>query len=470
MGYFSSHNHTTHSNYRLPDSTNSPIHLFNRAIEAGLTGFAVTDHESLSAHKAIMNYHKKLEENNKKAPEKRDPSLPILPDGFTVGFGDEAYLVDRLGMNQRYWHWLLIARNESGHRALRKLSTRAWENSYMDRGMQRVPLMKIDVEEILEETGAHDDLIVTSACIGGELGYCALNIKSLLDAGTPMEDPQILSYKQQMVDYVNWNKSLFGENFYIELAPNDKEEQRFCNEMFWNLSKSMGVKAIFATDSHYLTKEDRDIHRAFLNSRDGEREVDDFYSTAYMMTKEEVKEFFLLDFTEEQFEEMVANLEEMRSKITHYSLDRPQEVPVVELEIPEPSHPEVPKEYEFIKIMEKSDSEQDLFWVRTCLNELYKRGKWDDSRYLKALNNEAEVLVEVSKKMGASMTSYYNTAKRLIEVMWDDKLGNSLVGPSRGSAMAFLSNWLLDITQIDPIPYEIPFWRHLSKSRPELPK
>lgn len=103
-----------------------------------------------------------------------------------------------------------------------------------------------------------------------------------------------------------------------------------------------------------------------------------------------------------------------------------------------------------------SDHDQDLFWIRTCLNELYKRGKWNE-RYLETLENEAEVIVKVSERLGQDMSAYYNTAKRLIEIMWDK--GNSLVGASRGSAMAFLSNWLLDITQIDPIPYEIPYWR-----------
>ena len=459
--HFSSHNHSMFSNYRLLDAINRPEHLFDRAIEIGLTGFAITDHETLSGHVRVMKHRDKLKADGE------------LPEDFTVAFGNEAYLVDEIDMGIKYYHWLIIAKDRKGHDILRKLSSLAWDNSYWDRGMERVPLMKRQVEEIMEEENGKGHLIVTSACLGGELGSNALEIKRLQDGvengGNPaFAEPLINELKQKMVDYVEWNEKVFGHgNFFIELAPNDKEEQMFANEMLWNMAKAYNIKAIFATDSHYLTKEDQAIHRALLNSKDGEREVDDFYSTAYLMETAKVYEFMSLQFSEEQFDEMVDNLEHMRSMIEDYTIFRDQVIPVVGVEVPVIMHPLVDEKFVNIHMLLKSDKDQDMFWIRTCLNELYKRGKWNEENYLETLEKEAEVIVKVSERLGQTMSAYYNTARRLIEIMWNE--GDSLIGVSRGSAMAFLSNWLLDITQVDPIPYQIPFWRHLSADRPELP-
>ena len=480
MSYFSTHNHSHFSNFRLLDSTNRPEHLFNRAAELGLTGFTITDHATLSGHVQIMRHYEKLKKEGK------------LPEGFTVGYGSEEYLVDEIDLGIKYFHWLVIAKDRKGHDILRKLSSQAWDNAYTDRGMQRVPITKQQVKDIMERENGKGHLIVTSACLGGELGSHALAIKGLEETGLVTEDPllnhivdkymgewqsfkdidinELINYhKQEMVEYVNWNIEVFGkENFFIELAPNSNE-QVYANEMLYNLAKAYDLKPIFATDSHYLTKDDQAIHRAFLNSKDGEREVDDFYSTAYMMDIDEVWEYMQISFTREQFIEMRNNLEYMRSMIEEYSLFREQEIPRVEVQVPEIMHPQITdgEKYPHMYTLLGSDHDQDLFWIRTCLNELYKRDKWNE-KYLETLENEAEVIVKVSERLGQDMSAYYNTAKRLIEIMWDK--GNSLVGASRGSAMAFLSNWLLDITQIDPIPYEIPYWRHLSANRPELPK
>jgi len=464
----------------LLDAINRPLSLYKRAIEIGLTGFAITDHECLSAHVQILQWRDKLRKNSALPDndENKDHSLPEWPEDFTVSLGNEAYLVDEIDMGIKYFHWLLIAKDEKGHRLLRRMSSQAWDNSYFDRGMERVPITKAQVEEIMNQEEGKGHLIVTSACIGGELGANALAIKAIEEGriqdsflfgkvqGLP--EDLINQHKQNMVDYVLWNQRVFGEgNFFIELAPNDKEDQRYCNRMLSRLAKAMEVPLVFSTDAHYLSKEDQDIHRAFLNSKDGEREVDDFYSTAYVMDTQEVWEFMSLDFSEEEFEEMLDNLERMRGMVTEYSLERQQEIPQVDVEVPEPMFPHVPEEYNWIHQLLASDKEQDLFWIRQCLNELYKRGKWDDPRYLESMNNESEVIVKVSERMGQPMSAYYNTARRLIEIMWSK--ADSLVGASRGSALAFVSNWLLDITQIDPIPYEIPYWRHLSAARPELP-
>ena len=117
--------------------------------------------------------------------------------------------------------------------------------------------------------------------------------------------------------------------------------------------------------------------------------------------------------------------------------------------------------------MLSSDFEQDRYWVNECLNSLESKNLLNDL-YLKRLDDEAKELWNISTNMGLRMTSYYNTMKFIIELTWDK--GDSLVGPARGSATGFLSCYLLGITQLDPIQWNLPHWRHLTETRPELPK
>ena len=106
---FEVHAHTHYSNVRLLDSINRPKDLINRAIELGLAGIAITDHEILSAHPEINFYQSEVEKEH--------------PD-FKIALGNEIYLTNTRDMGQRYYHFILIAKNKEGHRALRELSSR----------------------------------------------------------------------------------------------------------------------------------------------------------------------------------------------------------------------------------------------------------------------------------------------------------------------------------------------------------
>lgn len=113
MSYFSCHNHTDYSNLRLLDSTNKVEELIDRAIELGLTGVAITDHEVLSSHVKANKYRKKLIENE------------IIDEDFVIAFGDEIYLVENLEKKQQYYHFLLIAKDDKGYEQLTKISSQA---------------------------------------------------------------------------------------------------------------------------------------------------------------------------------------------------------------------------------------------------------------------------------------------------------------------------------------------------------
>ena len=465
MGYYSGHNHTSYSNASrgFPDSINSVRPLVDYALDLGLTGITITEHESLSSHVQLMHYRDELEEQGK-----------ITHESFTVGFGDEIYLTEDLEPGQKFYHHLLTAKTAKGHKILRLISTQTWKNSFTDRGLIRTPITRDQLAEIMEREGGKGHVISSTACIGSYEAQEFLKIKEVEDStrAIPRAKDIINSHKQNIVDFVDWNISVFGaEDFYLEIAPNTSEDQRYVNRRVWSLGKAMDVPVIFTTDSHYLSEEDREIHKAYLNSKQAEREVDAFYYTAYMMSKEKVKEYFLLDFSEEEFEEMINNLEKLRKSLTHFTLFKQQEIPLVPVNVPELNEDidlEEIKNYEALNSLLNSKSDQNLYWSRTCLNEMKRRGVYNE-KYLKQLNVEADTLVKISTRLEQDMTSYYNTAQKIIDLAWTE--GDSLVGTSRGSAMGFMSNWLLDITQIDPVPYVGDFsWRHLSESRPELPK
>ena len=115
---FEVHSHTEYSNERLIDCINKPKDLIDRAIKIGLNGIAITDHESLSSHIKVNKYAQEIKE---KYPN------------FKVALGNEIYLTDSRELGQKYYHFILIAKDEIGHKQLRILSSKAWFNSYVDR-------------------------------------------------------------------------------------------------------------------------------------------------------------------------------------------------------------------------------------------------------------------------------------------------------------------------------------------------
>ena len=162
MQRFEIHAHSDYSNARLLDSVNTVKGLINKARKIGLAGISITDHEILSG----------LPEANFIAEEiqKEDPD-------FKVALGNEIYLCDTREMGQKYYHLILLSKNITGWRALRELSSRAWMNSFWDRGMERVVTLKSDLAEIMQKYPG--SLIATTACLGGELSTAVSN---MLDA------------------------------------------------------------------------------------------------------------------------------------------------------------------------------------------------------------------------------------------------------------------------------------------------
>lgn len=441
MKRFEVHSHTHYSNLRLLDCINRPKDLINRAIELGLSGITITDHEALCGHMEINQYAKTLKEK--------------YPD-FKVALGNEIYLCQNRENGQKYYHFILIAKNKIGHRALRELSSRAWMNSWYDRGMERVVTTYEDLKEIMNKYPG--SVIATSACMGGELSTQTHN---MITARMIKDSVSAEAAHDRIVNFILFCKEIFGEDFYIECAPGKSEDQIAVNRTLVSIAKCFDVQMVIGTDAHYLKKEDRFIHESYLNSKGGEREVASFYEYAYLQNEDEVKENIAASIPD-MYEKMVATSMEIYNKIEEYSLEHKQTIPTVDVKY-YPKDDSL-KEYPTLHKLLLSDDEQDRYWVNSCLKSLKDKDLWNET-YLNRLEEEADIKSTISEKLETNMFSYPNTLQHYINMFWDC---GSIVGAGRGSSCSGLNHYLLGITQLDPIEWELPFWRYLNKERVEL--
>jgi len=457
MKRFEVHSHTHYSNIRLLDCINRPKDLINRAIDIGLSGIAITDHECLSSHMEINIFSKELKKEH--------------PD-FKVALGNEIYLCPNRESGQKYYHFILIAKNKIGHRALRELSSRAWMNSYYDRGMERVPTLYSDLYEIVHKYPG--SLIATTACLGGELSVQTLNMINCEAINDVVGQQQA---HQRIVDFVLWCKELFGEDFYIECAPGCSKDQIVVNRRLVSIAQCFDIPMVIGSDAHYLKKEDRFVHKAYLNSKGGEREVDDFYEYAYLQDEEDIKNNISKSIPDE-LDRMIMNSQQIWEKIEDYSLEHHQTIPKVEVKdypksawwgVNNPIADEMDN-YPILKSMFTSDDKVERYWVSQCwdkLDEMFgeEDSAFDHPEYLARLEEEADIKRTIGEKLETNMFSYPVTLQHYVNLFWNC---GSIVGAGRGSSCSGLNHYLLGITQLDPIKWELPFWRYLNKERVEL--
>ena len=449
---FSPHNHTEYSNIRLLDATNKLENLVKRGIEIGLAGLAITDHESLAGSIKICKLQEKY------------------PD-FKIAIGNEIYLTDTREKNQKYYHFILIAKDAEGHRQLRKLSSLAWVNGYMDRGLMRVPTLKKDLERVVRANPGH--LIATTACIGGELSQ---NILKIHDALKVNDNDSRNKGIENINNFLDWCTDVFNDDFYLEIAPGASKEQILVNQKIMQYAIHTNIGVVIGDDAHYLKKEDRFVHKAYLNSTDGEREVDTFYQYAYLHSQEDCIRDLAPSFdnTTKIYNYCCECSMDMFNKIETYSLLHNQTIPSVEVkDYPKLSQSHftergihaIAEDCPTLAQMFESDDIYDRYWVNECTYKLAKLGK-NNATYWNRLEEEAEVKKTISEKLGTNIFKYPIVLQHYIDMMWDC---GSLVGAGRGSSCSGLNHYLLGVTQLDPIKWNLPFFRYINKERIELP-
>ena len=195
---------------------------------------AFTEHETISNALKIEKYYNKVKEKH--------------PD-FKVIRGNEIYLV-RDGLDasnyergiDRYYHFILLAKDAIGHEQIRELSTRAWMRSYSSYGMVRVPTYYNDLIEIIQANPGH--VIGSTACLGS---FSASKIVQWAQEG----------YNKEFLNKIkNWLllvQGIFGkDNFYLEMQPSKNKDQILVNTTYLTLSEELNIPYIITTDSHYL--------------------------------------------------------------------------------------------------------------------------------------------------------------------------------------------------------------------------
>ena len=441
---FDGHNHTMYSNTRFVDSLNVPERLIDRAVELGLKGIAITDHSCMGAHVRCNRYAEEIQKEH--------------PD-FKVALGEESYLCDTREKEQYYYHQVFIAKDAIGHKLIRELSSISWMRGYWDRGLFRTPILRSEVEQLIEKYGK-GHVIASSACLAGRANH---HLNLMIQAEKSNDAVEAKKNKRIIVEYLQWMREWFDDDFYLEIAPGRSDEQLAVNMRMAKLASAFDFKVVCFSDAHYLSPDDREAHKVFLNSKSsGDREVDAFYHYAYLQSNEDMERN--IDGTGFDFEQLCANSMEIYDKIENYSLFHNQQIPQVKVDYYEKAVKHSP--FDTLNYLYSSDEPQERYWVNTCIGKLKEKGLLTTT-YLSRLEEEADTMKYIGDKLGTCVFAYPNLMQYCIDKAWEV---GSVVGVARGSGGAGLNHYLLGITQIDPIQMGLDYyWRFLNKDRVELP-
>lgn len=387
-----------HTEYSLLDGSSRIKDIVKKAKEYGMPSLAITDHGAMFG---VIDFYKACREVGIK---------PIL--------GCEVYVAPRkmtdkvAGIDNEYYHLVLIAENNEGYKNLMKIvSKAALEGFYYKPRVDKELLKKYS-----------KGIIALSACLAGE-------VQDLLLKGR-YEDAKRIALELE---------DIFGRgNFYLELQDHGIEEQRTVNEKLIDLSKETGIPLVATNDVHYVNKEDAVAHEILLCIQTG-KTIDDEdrmkfpTDEFYLKSPEEMKRLF--DFVPEAIENTIKISERCN----------------VELEFNKPKLP---------KFDVPDGKEANVYLRELCFNGLYERYKEPSKEVINRLNYELEVI----EKMG--YVDYFL-------IVWDfirfARENNIMVGPGRGSAAGSIVAYTLGITKIDPIKYNLLFERFLNPERISMP-
>jgi DNA polymerase-3 subunit alpha len=402
------------------DGLNSPAELMQAAKNLGHTGIAITDHGTLSSH--------------------RDMQIAAQELGLKPILGLEAYIspTDRFDKSsktdktvQAYNHIILLAKNENGLKNLNILSEIAWTEGYYHKP-------RID-REVLSQYG--DDLIVLSGCMNGLISK-AIERDELKEAKMLTE----------------WFKNRFKDDFYIEIQPHNPVE---LNNNLLELADEFKIKPVITGDCHYARKEDRAVEEAMLilsTSPKINRDAD--FEASRKMTDVFERFNYLYPDRRISFQDIdvyITSREELEGHMSSQGITR-KDIYSNSYEIEKKIG-----EYEFRKNLDllpvpKKDAHAEL--VRLVFSGLEKKGLMDDHRYIDRVNEELAVI------QSKNFSSYFLVVADMIT--WANK-NDVMVGPGRGSAAGSLVCYALDITSVDPIKFDLLFFRFINPERNDFP-
>ena len=388
-----------HSEFSLLDGANRIKDLPVRAKELGMDAMAITDHGVMYG---AIDFYKAC---------KKEGVKPII--GCEVYVAPRSRFDKEPGVDNKYNHLILLAKNNQGYKNLSKLVSLGFIDGYYYKP-------RIDLE-ILEKYS--EGLVCLSACLAGSVNQALLN-----------------GQNEKAEEIALWHKRVFGEDYYIELQNNGIKEQVLANQKLVQLARKLDIPLVATNDAHYLKKEDAYNHEVLLCIQTGKRMSDEDrmkFDTEelYVKSPEEMIDYF------KAFPDAIENTVKIAEKCN------------VEFEFGHTILPnyEVPEGYET-----HYDFLEDL-----CKKGMVKRyGSSIPEEYQK----RAEYELGVIKKMG--YVDYYL-------IVWDyihyAKTHNIPVGPGRGSGAGSILAYAIEITDIDPMKYNLLFERFLNPERVSMP-
>ena len=322
----------------------------------------------------------------------------------------------------------------------------------MSRRMRRVPTYYQDLFDIVGANPGH--LIASTACLGGTLPTQILRAQ---------KNPELLP---KIENWILRMKELFGEgNFFFEMQPSHNHEQVYVNKVLLDYSRQYNVPYIITTDSHYLKKEDRLVHKAYLNSQNGDREVDEFYATTYMMNTKELESYFSY-FSKEELSKAYENICFIKDSCQDYSILKPLKIPQLPWNVfknqdnPEDYYEKIP----CLKTFMESDYIGDKQLCCAIVEGIEKHTDLQNQEAYDEINSNLEMTWISSNVNKTHWSAYYLNLQKIIDECWNS---GTIVGPGRGSGVGFILLYVLDITQINPLREKTRMfpWRFLNPER-----
>lgn len=333
--------------------------------------------------------------------------------------------------------------------------------------MRRVPTYYQDLIDIIGANPGH--VIGSTACLGGCLPTQLLRLQTL-QRGTG-KNSVALELERKIHIWINQMQSLFGKNdFYFELQPSFNEEQIYVNKRLIELSEEFDIPFIITNDAHYLKKEDRTIHKAFLNAQQGDREVDDFYATTYLMSDEELRTYMEEHIGEENLQKAYKSIQEIKNKCKDYSLKKPLKIPRLNwknFSVDKSSIDKYLAAMPYLNTFFKSEYKEDRHLAYAIIERLENATpdeELNNQRTYDEINACLEDTWISSEVNGSRWSAYYLNLQNIIDLCWN---AGSLVGCGRGSGVGFILLYLLGITQINPLreKSQTKRWRFLNPER-----
>ena len=461
-----------HTYYSILDGQSSVQKLVDKAIGDGMRGMAITDHGNMFGIKEFYNYCKKV--NGKLEKEGKEPFKPIFGCEMYVAHHRKEDKVKENGDMSGY-HLIVLAKNYHGYKNLIKLVSRAWVDGYY----MRPRTDRADLEKY------HEDLIVCSACIAGEVP------KKIL-AG------DVAGAREA----IEWYRRVFGDDYYLEIQRHEVKDptiranretfplQQKANRVILELAKEYGIKVVCTNDAHFVDQENAEAHDHLLCLATG-KDLDDpkrmlYSKQEWFKTRGEMNDVFA------DVPEALANTVEILDKVETYSIDHAPIMPFFpipeefgteddtrkkytpddiyrEFTTDENGENPLPKE-EADKKIKRLGGIDKIYRIKFEADYLAKLA-YDGARRLYGdplpddVDERVKFELHIMKTMG--FPGYFLIVQDFINSA-RDQLG-VMVGPGRGSAAGSVVAYCLGITKIDPMKYDLLFERFLNPDRISLP-